>query len=657
LLQFALKETWGKRDGDRLTAEAYTEVGGVVGAIEKTAQDAYERLTPAQKDAARRLFLRLVTPGEGQADTRARSAIPDDPEQRGIVSLFANPKTRLLVTGYETLQGTARTGSEARSTVEVAHEALIQRWSTLRDWVRANRENMRARAAILRSKAEWEENGESEKFLLDPGVQLERGRALLANPGDVAVDDIRDFVSRSIEKDEHRLAAVRKRERKRLYIITGATTALAFALLSVLVTLYLFHSRQQEFIDANIVKLRRGLLANNDALSQEEQDQLMRVMNDIVFLESFGRADIDLTSIPLRDLKLRDFVFDNLHLSDAKIRNVDLSSSVADSRNLINSSFSGSDITNSRFTQSDLLSSQFRNAKLQRVDFLDANLKRASFDEARLCDVNFSGANLLHATFSNAILDRKTILSLRDSAWWLADGWTAPVVRQLELLAGEQRPDLSRSRGFNTDRKNRESDVAEAQKAADAFNLAIKLNDLAWFLTINGVALLPTPQEQAQGTAEPGSGADCGARNDIPQSAKAAAVQAVCLIGRASGAHKDTHQTHQSSFEDTLGYIYLQSGNIDEALLNLGKATDNGSKDAAEDALFRLAVAENAAGRIEDALTHMKLSIGKGYVPTHERALLAKYLSQNDFAAQLDQALIRGKNTPVSADVEMTCPQ
>ena len=89
----------GKREGDKLTAEAYTEVGGVAGAIEKTAQDAYEGLTPEQKDAARRLFLSLVTPGEGQADTRARSLIPDDPQQREIINLFANPKTRLLVTG------------------------------------------------------------------------------------------------------------------------------------------------------------------------------------------------------------------------------------------------------------------------------------------------------------------------------------------------------------------------------------------------------------------------------------------------------------------------------------------------------------------------------------------------------------------------------
>jgi energy-coupling factor transporter ATP-binding protein EcfA2 len=204
LLQFALRETWARREGDKLTAEAYTWAGGVAGAIEKTAQDAYERLTPSQKDAARRLFLRLVTPGDGQADTRARTVIPDDPEQRDIVSLFANPKTRLLVTGYETLHGAPR------STVEVAHEALIHRWGTLRDWVRANRENMRARAAILRARIEWEEHGGSEQFLLDPGVQLERARALLSNPGDVPVDDLRDYLSRSIEKDLKRLDAERE---------------------------------------------------------------------------------------------------------------------------------------------------------------------------------------------------------------------------------------------------------------------------------------------------------------------------------------------------------------------------------------------------------------------------------------------------------------
>ena len=35
-------------------------------------------------------------------------------------------------------------GSDMRATVEVAHEALIQRWPTLRSWINDNRENLRA---------------------------------------------------------------------------------------------------------------------------------------------------------------------------------------------------------------------------------------------------------------------------------------------------------------------------------------------------------------------------------------------------------------------------------------------------------------------------------------------------------------------------------
>ena len=213
LLQFALKETWERRAGDKLTADAYTAVGGVAGAIEKTAQRAYEKLTPEQQEAARRLFLCLVTPGEGQEDTRARSVMPDDPLQLEIVNQFANPKTRLLVTGFTNLQRAAQEASVARATVEVAHEALIRRWETLRKWVNEDRERLRARAAILRAKAEWEEKHQSTDYLLDRGVQLERGRALFKEPGAVPVEDIRQYVDLSIAKEKSVLDAEREADR------------------------------------------------------------------------------------------------------------------------------------------------------------------------------------------------------------------------------------------------------------------------------------------------------------------------------------------------------------------------------------------------------------------------------------------------------------
>jgi hypothetical protein len=111
-----------------------------------------------------------VTPGEGQEDTRARAAMPDEPTLRKIVNRFAGPRTRLLVTGSD---------RAARPTVEVAHEALIRRWPRLRDWIDANRDKLRARAAIVQAKAAREEHGQREDLLLPAGVQLERARTLI----------------------------------------------------------------------------------------------------------------------------------------------------------------------------------------------------------------------------------------------------------------------------------------------------------------------------------------------------------------------------------------------------------------------------------------------------------------------------------------------
>ena len=56
-----------------LTLDAYRAIGGVSGALAGRAEEIYDgaRPTPAQ-DAARQLFLRLVTLGEGAEDTRRR---------------------------------------------------------------------------------------------------------------------------------------------------------------------------------------------------------------------------------------------------------------------------------------------------------------------------------------------------------------------------------------------------------------------------------------------------------------------------------------------------------------------------------------------------------------------------------------------------------
>jgi uncharacterized protein len=218
LLQYALKETWALRKGAAMTDDAYTRSGGVREAIRVTAERAFGALSSEDQQAARRLFLRLVTPGEGQEDTRARAAMPVEPEQRKIVEQFAHPRTRLLVTGSDRAR---------RPTVEVAHEALIRTWPRLRGWIDASRERLRARAAVLKAKADWDENDRRDDMLLPPGLQLERARSLIADPGDITTDDVKEFILLSSAREEavkRQAADVHRRQvRNRNFALAGVS--------------------------------------------------------------------------------------------------------------------------------------------------------------------------------------------------------------------------------------------------------------------------------------------------------------------------------------------------------------------------------------------------------------------------------------------------
>jgi TPR repeat protein len=221
LLQYALKETWDQREGKWLTRDSYERSGGVQEAIRITAERTFNTLSPEDQQRARQLFLRLVTPGEGQEDTRARAAMPDDQTQRKIVEQFADRRTRLLVTGFDQAK---------RPTVEVAHEALIRRWPRLRTWISASRDKLRSRAAVLQAKTEWEENSRREDLLLPSGFQLERARNLLDNPGDITIDDIKEFVSLSSAREEATLnltADVQRRRVRNRNVALAAVSSLA----------------------------------------------------------------------------------------------------------------------------------------------------------------------------------------------------------------------------------------------------------------------------------------------------------------------------------------------------------------------------------------------------------------------------------------------
>jgi energy-coupling factor transporter ATP-binding protein EcfA2 len=272
LLQYALKESWAQRSGNKITAESYAHSGGVREAIRVTAERAFEALSGPEQQAARQLFLRLVTPGEGQEDTRARAVMPAEPALRRIVDQFAGPRTRLLVTGSDRAR---------RPTVEVAHEALIRTWPRLRQWIDANRDKLRARAAVLQARQEWEQQGRREDLLVPAGFQLERARALLVEPGDLSIDDIEEFIALSsareekerkaredaLARDEARVAEIKagqERTARLQQIARWAFAAVAAAILVAVGTVgYLLLDRAQQLAlkEAEIEHARATALA------------------------------------------------------------------------------------------------------------------------------------------------------------------------------------------------------------------------------------------------------------------------------------------------------------------------------------------------------------------------------------------------------------
>ena len=168
LLEYALKETWGLRKGNTMTGDSYARSGGVRKPFGS------RRSGPLRRFLLRIGRPRVGLPSAGDAGRRARGhpcpcGDALEPAQRKIVEQFAGPRTRLLVTGSD---------RAARPTVEVAHEALIRTWPRLRGWIDANREKLRARAAVLQAKADGSKR-QTEDMLLPAGLLLERARALL----------------------------------------------------------------------------------------------------------------------------------------------------------------------------------------------------------------------------------------------------------------------------------------------------------------------------------------------------------------------------------------------------------------------------------------------------------------------------------------------
>lgn len=222
LLSTALLDLWRERDGRTLTFAAYERTGGVRRAVARHAEKAFRSLADHERPFARRILLRLVAGGDGEALTRRRVTrveLDADDDERVAHVLAVLVERRLLVADD--------------GTIELVHDALLEQWPRLKAWVEEDAQGRRLHLHLAQAASEWEAAGR------DPG-ELYRGARLAATLewADAARDDAgrlnrleREFL------EESRSAFVRANRRLRA-LLAVAVALLVAALVAGAIALW-----------------------------------------------------------------------------------------------------------------------------------------------------------------------------------------------------------------------------------------------------------------------------------------------------------------------------------------------------------------------------------------------------------------------------------
>ena len=234
LLSHALRTTWLRSHGGRLTVADYQASGGIQHAIAQTADQVYHSLQAEQRDIARRLFLRLVYVADDAPVTRGSAPLAELRDWPGQAASPGEVLDRFVAERLITVDA---------DRAQITHEALLTAWPLLRSWIDGNREGLRVRRRLSDAARAWDEAGR------DPAAVLRGGPLTLAR--DWAEDPlnrdslstlIRAFVDAGIAAERLQQATERRRT-LRLRRLVAALTALV--LVTIAVAGYAFQQRHE----------------------------------------------------------------------------------------------------------------------------------------------------------------------------------------------------------------------------------------------------------------------------------------------------------------------------------------------------------------------------------------------------------------------------
>jgi len=220
LLSHALYATWEHGGGRRMTVAGYREVGGIEGAVAASADAAFRELTSAQREVARRMFLRLVWVAADMADTRRRAA---PAELRAACGAGRDGELDDVLDRFVA----ARLVTVSADTVEISHEALLTAWPQLGTWLDTDRAGLVTGRQLHDAADSWQRE-DRDPASLYRGTRLAAASEWAARQDEGLPPLAAEFLIASSTQREEEGHRARRRARRR-YQVGAVLAALVVA--------------------------------------------------------------------------------------------------------------------------------------------------------------------------------------------------------------------------------------------------------------------------------------------------------------------------------------------------------------------------------------------------------------------------------------------
>ncbi len=274
LLSTALVELWQGREDGWIRMEAHKRTGGVRGAVSRLAESSYAELSEAEQEAARRVFLRLVATGGGEAATRRRVSLEEfdldqDAAATGVLARLT--QDRLLTMG--------------EGTVEVAHEALLREWPRLHGWLEEDAQGRQLRHHLNQASRQWQVGGQ-EPSELYRGARLSATLDWSAGHASELNELERAFITASRQAGEREAERQRRTNRRLRGLLVGVAVFLVVALVAGALALIQRGSARRSATEASAAATAADAQRlGAQALVQKEVDVAMLLAREGVNLD------------------------------------------------------------------------------------------------------------------------------------------------------------------------------------------------------------------------------------------------------------------------------------------------------------------------------------------------------------------------------------